>query len=137
MASLVSGSAEASAHLHLDPSLQIPVKNKCEDCMPGGSLLFRLFCCHVCFRSNCCNTTIERDDHAIYCHKNGRCEIFDASKAEDSEKALKESAERVKKIVEQEKRLSRVHEATGIDLARKAERGEPIKIHELRRLQTM
>jgi hypothetical protein len=137
MASLVSGEASAQAHLHLDPSLQIPVKNSCEDCLPGGNLLFRLFCCAACFRSNCCNTTLELDDHAIYCHEDGRCEIFDSTKTDDTRETFKVSAERVKRLVEREKRLSRIQAETGIDLESKVKERHPITIRELKRMQTL
>ena len=137
MASLVSGEASAHAHLHLDPSLQIPVKNKCGDCLPGGGLLFKLFCCGVCFRSNCCNTTIEVDDHPIYCHEDGRCEIFDASKTINIDESMRLSASRVKALVEREKRLSKIVAETGVNLDEKVEKGRPITIRELKRINTI
>ena len=137
MASLVSGEASAQAHLHLDPSLQFPIKNTCEDCMPRGSLLFKLFCCSICFRSSCCNTTIELDDHAIYCHKDGRCEIFDSSKTEDTRETFKVSAERVRTFATKDKRLSRIQADSGVDLDSRVKDGHAITLRELKRMQTI
>lgn len=138
MVSLVSGEASAHGHLHLDPSLQIPVKNTCGDCLPKGGILSKIFCCGSCIKCTCCNKTeMHVDDHAIYCHKDGRCEIFDPDKTDNADEALRLSALRVKALVEKEKRLSKVVEEIGVDLEKKVQKGEPVTVRELKRLQTI
>ena len=138
MVSLVSGEASAQGHLHLDPSLQIPVNSEFQDCCPKSKVIMKLLCCGGCCKSNCCNKTeVHIDDHAIFCHPDGRCEIFDVEKVEDADEALRLSATRVKSLVEKEKRLSKIKIDTGIDLEEKIEKAEAITVRELRRLQTM
>lgn len=138
MVSLVSGEASAQGHLHLDPSLQIPVNSEFRDCCPKSKVLMKLLCCGGCCKSSCCNKTeLHIDDHAIYCHPDGRCEIFDVEKVEDETEALRISAARVKALVEKEKRLSHIQRESGIDLEEKIKKAEPITVRELRRLQTM
>jgi hypothetical protein len=138
MVSLVSGEASAHGHLHLDPSLQIPVKSKFEDCCPKSNVIMKLLCCGGCCRSNCCNKSeLHIDDHTIYCHSDGRCEAFDVEKVEDTQEALRRSATRVKSLIEKEKRLSKIKVEIGIDLDEKIEKAEPITVRELRRLQTI
>jgi hypothetical protein len=138
MVSLVSGEASAQGHLHLDPSLQIPVNSEFRDCCPKSNVIMKLLCCGGCCKSNCCNKSeVHIDEYAIYCHSDGRCEIFDAEKVENEDEALRLSAARVKALVEKQNRLSHIKRESGIDLDAKIEKAEAITVRELRRLQTM
>lgn len=137
MASILSAEASAQAHLHLDPSLQIPVKSKFEDCCPGSTIFFKFFCCG-CFKSDCCNkTTLSIESAPIYCHANGLCEVLVPDAHENVNEALQVTAIRVKGFVEKDKRLSMVHRESGIDLEERVAKAEPISVRELKRMQTL
>lgn len=135
MVSAISAEASAHGHLHLDPSLQLPVKSRCEDCCPSSSFFMKIFCCGGCCNSKCCNKEINLDDHPIYCFPDGRCVIFDPKKADEPASALKESAERVASLVAKENRLSMIRAETGVDLEAKIKDSESITIGEIKRLQ--
>lgn len=140
MVSLVSGEASAHGHLHLDPTLEVAprVRARCATCMPIKTILRRIFCCCA---SNCCNTTtINRpSDPIIYVCKDGKCVLFDPSKSDNPKEDYKKTAERVKSFVESEKKVSGsvITEKSGVDLDAKLAHGEPLRAHELKRLQSI
>ena len=119
-------SAEASAHLHLDPSLK--VKGRCRSCAPGWS--GKVLCCFI----SCCNT--QRDtDVALYCDKTGRCMVFDWDNTDDSEARVQKTAQRIGHLVSEVKPLDDILSETGIDLVKKAEEGAAITLEEFEIIQ--
>lgn len=136
MASLVSGEASAHAHLHIDPTLEVPIKARCATCCPITSIMKKIFCC---CSSECCNKTEIRQDRIVYCKSDGTCIPFDPSKSVNHAEDHKKTIDRVKTItsIEKAKRGSVISQETGVDLEAKYAKSEPLRLRELRRIQSI